>query len=102
MTTVNAMPGRAAVRSVTPKTTRPTVSRTVTTASDIATAVSVRPAMSTQAGTGDARRRLRIPSSRSTVIEMTRLMNDDEMTPSAERPGTYVVDSFTPSTTWLP
>ncbi len=56
--------------------------------SETAIAISVRPAISTQAGTGVARRRLRIPSSRSTVIEMTRLMNEAAITASAEIPGT--------------
>jgi len=51
-------------------------------------AIVVRPAISAQAGTGVARRRFRIPPSRSTVIEMTRLMNDAAITAIAEIPGT--------------
>ncbi len=51
-------------------------------------AVSVRPAISTQAGTGVERRRLRTPDSRSVVIEITRLTNDAAITANAEIPGT--------------
>ena len=56
-------------------------------------AINVRPPISTQAGTGVARRRFRIPSSRSTVIEMTRLTNDAAMTAIAEMPGHVEVEA---------
>jgi hypothetical protein len=44
--------------------------------------------MSTDAGTGVARRRFRMPLSRWAVIEMTRLTNEPEIIARAERPGT--------------
>ena len=46
------------------------------TASATTIAVSPRPAISTQAGTGVERRRFSTPDSRCAVIEMTRLTND--------------------------
>ncbi len=55
-----------------------------------AIAISVRPPISTQAGTGVARRRFRIPSSRSAVIEMTRLMNEAAITADRRDPGHVV------------
>ena len=58
------------------------------TTSETAIAVSARPAISTQAGTGVARRRLSTPASRCAVIEMTRLTNEAAMIASAEMPGT--------------
>ena len=60
----------------------------ITEVAETAIAINVRPAISAHAGTGVARRRFRIPSSRSTVIEMTRLMNDAAITAIAEIPGT--------------
>src|ERR671926_932803 len=54
------------------------------TASATTIAVSARPAISTQAGTGVERRRFRTPASRSAVIEMTRFTNEAAITPSAE------------------
>jgi hypothetical protein len=58
------------------------------TASEMMTAVSVRPAISTQAGTGVARRRFRTPDSRCAEIAMTRLKNELAMMASAQMPGT--------------
>ncbi len=58
------------------------------TVSETAMAVSVRPAISTQAGTGVARRRLRTPASRWAVIVITRLTKEAAIRPIAERPGT--------------
>ena len=57
-------------------------------ASEMTIAISVRPPITTHAGTGVARRRLRIPSSRRTVTVMTRFTNDAAMIASAEMPGT--------------
>lgn len=56
--------------------------------SETAIAISVRPAITTHAGTGVARRRFRIPSSRRTTIVMTRFTNEAAMMASAEMPGT--------------
>ena len=87
-TAVSAMPGRVDVGNLTPYTKRPKASSTVKTVSETVTAVRVRPATSTHAGTGVARRRLRIPPSRCAVIEITRLTNEAAITPSAPMPGT--------------
>ena len=51
-------------------------------------AVSARPAIRTDAGTGVERRRLSTPASRWVVTEMTRLTNEAPMIPRAAMPGT--------------
>ena len=58
------------------------------TTSDTVIAVTVRPAISTHAGTGVARRRLSTPDSRWAVIVITRFTNEAAMMARAEMPGT--------------
>ena len=82
------MPGIVDVGRCTPYAKRPTASSKLITTSETAIATSARPAISTHAGTGVARRRFRIPASRCAVIEITRLTNDAAIRPSAEMPGT--------------
>src|SRR5207248_1990051 len=64
-TAVSANPGIARAGRCTPKAKRPTSRRMTTDVAATAIAIKVRPATSTQAGTGVARRRFKIPSSRS-------------------------------------
>src|SRR5947209_6464756 len=76
MIAVTATPGIVLVGNFTPYAKRPTRTSTVIVTSETPIDVSVRPVISTHAGTGVARRRLRTPASRCAVIEITRLTND--------------------------
>src|SRR5579862_1183149 len=87
-TAVSATPGIVRVGRWTPYANLPTRTSTVIDTSETPTAVRVRPAISTHAGTGVERRRLSTPDSRRAVIEMTRLTYEAAMIASAERPGT--------------
>ena len=62
-------------------------SSTKVTASEATAAVSVRPASSTHAGTGAARRRFSTPDSRWATTSTTRVRNAAETMPKAASPG---------------
>ena len=80
--------GTASAGSATPKPIQPIATSAVAIVSETAIAVSARPPISTQAGTGVARRRFSTPDSRWVTTEITRFVNDEAITESATSPGT--------------
>ena len=85
---VSARAGAVRAGTCAPNAAQPITSNTAVVLSATTTEVSARPAMSTKAGTGVARRRFKTPDSRWAVTEMTRLMNAAATMPSVMIPGT--------------